>query len=258
MLAAGLKWSSFFVAMGVGGVVIAVALFALLPRQKPENVQDEWVKGAAVGIARVFKNPQTILCGFAAALFFIPTTIFDMIWGVRFLQEAHGFDYRDAVIRSATVPLGWLIGSPLMGFLSDRLGRRKPVIIGAGFGVLACLAWILYASPGVIPPYVAGLATGVFSGAAMLFYTVSKEVNPPELGGTATGAISFQVFIWSAVLGTVFGQIMESASGGGQIVLEHYQTTFQPLLYSMGLAIVLTVLLKETGPGARVPVPAGQ
>ena len=54
----------------------------------------------------VFRNPQSILCGMIAGLLFIPTTIFDMIWGVRFLQEAHGFEYASAVIRSATVPLG--------------------------------------------------------------------------------------------------------------------------------------------------------
>lgn len=57
---------------------------------------------------------------------FIPTTIFDMIWGVRFLQEAHGFGYGEAVIRSATIPVGWIIGCPLLGFISDRIGRRKP------------------------------------------------------------------------------------------------------------------------------------
>ncbi len=41
----------------------------------------------------VFRNPQSILCGVIAGLLFIPTTIFDMVWGVRYLQEAHGFDY---------------------------------------------------------------------------------------------------------------------------------------------------------------------
>jgi MFS family permease len=174
-----------------------------------------------------------------------------MIWGVRFLQEGHGFDYGEAVIRSATVPLGWLIGSPLMGLLSDRLGRRKPVIIAAGCGLLACLAWILYGRLGVVPPYVIGIATGVLSGAAMIFYTISRETNLPELSGTSTGAISFQVFLFSAILSMVFGRIMQNTAGGSQIVLAHYQTTFQPLLYGVCLAIVLTLALKETGPAVH-------
>ena len=35
--------------------------------------------------------------------------------------------------------------------------------------------------------------------------------------------------------------------------LAPYQATFKPLLYEVGLAIVLTLLLEETGPAARRP-----
>jgi hypothetical protein len=33
-----------------------------------------------------------------------------MTWGVRYLQDAQSFDYTEAVIRSAMVPMGWIIG----------------------------------------------------------------------------------------------------------------------------------------------------
>jgi len=45
----------------------------------------------------------------------------------------------------------------------------------------------------------------IASGAAMLPYTVIKEANPPELGGTATGVINFINFTFRALLGPVFG-----------------------------------------------------
>jgi MFS family permease len=249
---AGLTWSAFWIGMGVVGIVIGAALLALLPKAAPPAQGGNWLASAARAMAIVFRNPQSILCGMIAGLLFIPTTIFDMVWGVRFLQEAHGNEYGAAVMRSATVPLGWIIGCPLLGFASDRLGRRKPVIGAGAVVLLGCLAFILYGPAGVLPPYVLGLTAGVASGAAMLPYTVIKEVNPPELGGTATGVVNFLNFTFSALLGPAFGAILNAVSGGASSrTLEHYQTTFEPMLYGVGLAIVLVAFLRETGTAAH-------
>ena len=101
----------------------------------------------------------------------------------------------------------------------------------------------------MLPPYVLGLVAGLASGAAMLPYTVIKEANPPEMSGTATGVINFVNFTFSALLGPVFGRmLMRVAGGAAEMDLGHYQAAFQPMLYGVGLAIVLTLLLKETGP----------
>jgi MFS family permease len=251
LISGGVAWNHFWIGMGVLGLLIGVALFFLIP--------SETAKPAGGGLGEVtrafgvvFKNPQSILCGLIAGLMFIPTTIFDMIWGVRFLQEAHGLDYSEAVMRSATVPFGWIIGCPLLGLLSDRIGQRKPVIAGAAIALLACLAWILYGPPGILPPYVLGLVTGIVSGAAMLPYTVIKEANPPQFAGTATGVVNFINFTFSALLGPVFGWTLQSVSAGAaQMELQHFQTTFRPLLYGVAIAVVLTFLLKETGPAVR-------
>ena len=122
------------------------------------------------------------------------------------------------------------------------------MIVAGGVVLFVCLAWILYGVSGVVPPYVLGLVTGLGSGAAMLPYTVIKEVNPPEASGTATGVVNFINFTFSALLGPVFAGLLLRASGGAESMsLEHYQTSFTPMLYGVGIAIVLTLLLKETG-----------
>jgi MFS family permease len=252
MVASGLTWRAFWIGMGIGGLVISAVLYLLLPSAKPPASDPAWMKKALRAMGLVFRNPQSILCGMIAGLIFIPTTIFDMVWGVRYLQEAHGLDYGSAVMRSATVPIGWIIGCPVLGWLSDRIGRRKPVIAAGGVVLLACLAWILYGPTDVFPPYVVGLTAGLASGAAMVPYTVIKEANPPNVSGTATGVINFLNFTFSALLGPVFGRILVSVSGGASsMTLDHYQMTFTPLMYGVGLAIVLTFLLRETGPAAR-------
>ena len=216
VMGAGVPWSRFWIVMGVLGLVIGALLYVLLPASEAKKTGGAWLPEAARSMRIVFGNPQSILCGAIAGLLFIPTTIFDMIWGVRFLQEARGHEYADAVIRSATVPLGWMIGCPLLGFVSDRLGRRKPVIAGAALVLLGCLGWILYGPAGVLPSYLLGLVAGIASGAAMLPYTVIKEANPPEVSGTATGVVNFVNFTFSALLGPVFGRLLASASGGAE------------------------------------------
>ena len=42
-----------------------------------------------------------------------------------------------------------------------------------------------------------------------------------------------------------------SAGNAEQMELEHYQTAFEPLLYGVVIALVLILILKETGPAAR-------
>ncbi|PWU16477.1 MAG: MFS transporter, partial [Verrucomicrobia bacterium] len=119
----GLPWGRFWIYAGLIGLVLSAAMYLFLPREERQPAP-----GGGRGIASlvgplktVFLNPQSILCGLIAGLLFIPTTIFGMTWGVRFLQEARGREYDQAVWLAATVPAGWMIGCPLLGFISDRL-----------------------------------------------------------------------------------------------------------------------------------------
>jgi len=253
IIQAGSPWNKFWIALGIAGLAIGALLLLLLPKEPTISRGHNWFGSELKACWAVFKNPQSILCGLISGLLFIPTTIFSMIWGVRYLQEAHGFEYASAVLRSTTVPLGWIVGCPLLGFISDRLGRRKPVIIGGALLLMACLALILYGDKNVFPPYVLGFIAGVASGAAMLPYTVIKEANPPQFNGMATGVVNFLNFTFSAVLAPVFGKLLQRISAGAEPMEHgHYQSAFAPLLFGVGLAIVLALFLKETGSSARI------
>jgi MFS family permease len=250
----GVPWDRFWIYAGCLGLVISVVLLILLPKEAPKTS----TSGSAAlstllrSLGKVFRNPQSILCGFISGLLFIPTTILGMTWGVRFLQEARGREYEAAVTLAATIPLGWMIGCPLLGFISDRLGRRKPVIFAGTIMLLAVVAWVLFGNPQILRGHSVGILMGIASGAAMLPYTVIKEANPPEFGGTATGVINFINFTFSALLSPLFGaRLVEMPEGDTRLALAQYQAGFKPLLYGILVALVLTLFLKETGPATR-------
>jgi MFS family permease len=252
----GLPWGQFWICAGLLGLAIAVCLFVFLPKEPPAAARRDGWASVLGALKTVFLNPQSWLCGLISGLLFIPTTILAMTWGVRFLQEARGREYQAAVMLAATVPLGWMIGCPLLGFVSDRLGRRKPVILGGAAALLAVLAWVLYGDPAILRGAPVGILMGMASGAAMLPYSVIKDANPPQLGGSATGVINFINFTFSALLSPVFGsRLVQLSEGNGPLSLEHYQAGFKPLLYGVALAIVLACLLRETGPGHGTRMP---
>src|SRR6201997_5430612 len=153
--------------------------------------------------------------------------------------------YRVVLVRIGGVdskeqfPLGWIIGCPLLGFISDRLGRRKPVIFGGTIMLLAVVTWVLFGNPEILRGHTVGILMGIASDAAMLPYTDIKEHNPPVLCCTVTGVVNFLNFTFSALLGPVFGsRLVEMPEGDASLALAHYQSGFKPLLYGIIAALI--------------------
>ncbi len=247
--------SSYFWTMGVAGLVLAALIQVLVPKEKRGPVPSGWPKSAARAFGAVFRKPQSILCGLIAGLLFLPATLFELGSRVASPQRAAGLDQGAAAWLSPAVLLGWILGAPLLGLISDRMGRRKPVILGGATLLLACAAWTLHGPADAFPPYLLGLIMGVSSGAAMLPYTVIREANPPEYGGTATGVVNFLSMSFTAALGVAAARMV--AHPGSEVALaDSHRKAFMLLLYGSGLAAICTLFLKETGPLAprrRIP-----
>ena len=247
-----IPWQQFWLI--AGAVLLAVAAVVLVVTPAGHDARARPAGGSFLSMFKPYKtvlsNPQSYLCGFTAGLLFLPTTIGDMIWGVPFLRDGMGVAYAEAVNRATMVPLGWVIGCPLLGYAADRIGRRKPVLIGGGLLMLAATLMIVYL-PGVAPPYLLGLLLGIGSGAAMIPYSIIKEVNPDEVKGSATGAINFLVFTLSAVLAPAYGWLLNSLAGGGKLTLAVFQNASAVGVCGIVLAIGMAFFIQETGHKAR-------
>jgi MFS family permease len=250
-----ITWQQFWFFSGVALLVLAAVILVATP--SGHDTRPATTSGSLLSVFKPYKvvlsNPQSYLCGFSAGLLFLPTTIGDMIWGMPFLRDALGIDYTTAVDRVTMVPLGWVIGCPLLGYIADKIGRRKPVLMVGALLMLIALGTEVYL-PHAMPPYLLGLLLGIGSGAAMIPYAIIKEVNPDEVKGSATGAINFLVFTLSALLAPAYGWLLNHLSDGGKLTLGIFQHASAVGMAGIVLAIVLAFFLRETGSTGR-PAP---
>ncbi len=247
------SWREFWIYSGILLVGLAVVLAFVIPRKEIERSAEHHTFASILSpIKLVLENPQSYLCGIVAGLLFLPTTIGDMIWGVRFLQVEGVSNYLVASDRASMVPLGWVIGCPLLGYLADYMGLRKPVLIGGAILMLLASAAIIYL-PYETPAYVGGFLLGLGSGAAMIPYSMIKETNPDKVKGSATGVMNFLVFLFSALLAPVYGAVLVYVSGGAKLTLVDFQEAGVLGVGLIFLAIILAFFLNETGVKARKP-----
>src|SRR4030095_4175267 len=62
LIGQGLSWRTFWIAMGVIGILIGGLLFVLIPKEERPATSGPWFKSTASAFKTVFKNPQSILC----------------------------------------------------------------------------------------------------------------------------------------------------------------------------------------------------
>jgi MFS family permease len=252
LIQADYKWQTVWVFIGVAALIVSVGLILITPRRSA--ALSAAAAGSLLGPYRtVLSNPQSYFCGFVSGLLFAPTTIGAMTWGVAFFETDRHFSYGDAVLAASIVPLGWAFGCPLMGWASDQLRLRKPVLV-AGIVMMAATIAQLTFLPDLLPADLSLFIFGVLSGVAMIPYTIIKEANPDNVKGSATGTINFIVFGVTALVGPVFASLFAKTLSSGNPVT-HFQHASSFWLASIILAGLMTILLRETGSG-RKPVVA--
>lgn len=241
-----LSVASFWLGIGVIVLAVSIMLFLLTPREPRAASTGSGIAGALGTYKIVFSNPQSYLCGLVAGLLFAPTTIADMVWGVRFFQEDKLFSYQSAVFAASMVPLGWVFGCPLLGWLADALHRRK-LALALGVVVMLLCAIQLTFLPATLPPWLTLLIFGVASGSAMIPYTIIKEVNPDSVKGSATGGINFLTFGVTALVGPIFASHFGKTLGISADPAAHFHQAGIFWIGIIAVALVVSMFLRETG-----------
>ncbi|MBE0596927.1 MAG: MFS transporter [Desulfuromonadales bacterium] len=262
LLTGQIGWRACFYLIGICTLVIALLVFRYV-RNRPSDVGLENLvadlapipgasaSGLTTGIRRVVATrafwPIALWFFFAEAIFYG----FSGLWGGPFLMQVYGLSKNATGQILAMTPIGLIIGSPLLIFLSNSVFKaRKPVIILSMVAQIA-LSAPLVLSPGKIPIfglYLICLGIGVFSAAIVCIgFTMTKELFPVQMAGTALGLVNFFPFFSGAFFQPVLGLILQRHPHGiDGFTLPAYQSAFLLLLLAGLCALAAAFCMRET------------
>lgn len=210
-------------------------------------------QGLAEGLKRVLRAPQTYVLGLYSMTMAAPLLSFAGLWGVPYLVQVHGLERGEAALTTSAVLVGWGIGSPLTGWLSDRMGRRRPALIASAVGALVLTAAALYL-PG-LPLFgrqVLLSLVGLMGGGFVLSFATARENAPAWAGGAALGVCNTASMSSGAIFQPLIGWLLDlnwdgrMEAGSRVYSPEAWDLAFLALLACQATALVMALVSTET------------
>lgn len=240
-----------------GLFIILAIIIRLVVKDKPDHshfepLHNEENQTIWKGVRSVLGNPQSWIGGIFAGLLFAPTAAFAELWGNSFLRTTYGLSMETAAFGVGLIFIGWGIGGPLMGWISDKVGKRKPFMFLSAALCCVFLTAALYLHLPKPLLYTCLFLYGITNTGVILAYALVAETNQRRLAGTSLGVAN----MLSIMLGTLFQPLIGwflDVLGGMTIVnnLPQYESgdfqiamTILPLCLLMGF--FLAFFIKET------------
>ena len=183
----------------------------------------------------------------------MPLLAFAGLWGVVYLTQVYGISRPHAGAMTSLFLLSWGLSAPLGGWLSDRMGRRKPLLIGVA--VLGLIVWcvILYVPDVPLGAYYVLLPLAGLGGSAMgITFALIREHNTPFAAGAGAGFLNTGPILCGGLVQPLAGWLLDLGWDGRMrdgvriFSRDMYVDAFVIFPIAAVAALVFAVLLRET------------
>jgi MFS family permease len=208
--------------------------------------------GGTASLADIVANTRTVLREaetwlMGLLLFLVLGVNFTVLglWGVPFVADTYGVSVARASTYLLVGNVGFVLGSPAIGALSDRTGRRTELIVATA-AVFALSYGVLVTVP-PLPVVGAALFCALLAnGGVSLVFTVGKERHEPAVAGTVTGVINSLGYVGAATLPTVMGAVLD-AYWTGEVINGARVYTVAGYRVAFGIATAAALLAVVAG-----------
>lgn len=224
-------------------------------------------KDALIDLKLILVNKQMWINGVYGCLVYLPTTVFAELWGIPYLHHAHHLSMADAAAANSFIFMGFMVGAPIMGWISDQLKRRKlPMFLGA-LCASVIMTVVIYV-PNLSLSTLEGLmfVLGMFYSVQALVFAVGRELSPDEAAGTAVAMTNMLVMLGAMFIQPLIGRLLDLSYSARQVA-EHtigaevhhkllynahdYQWAMSVIPLGILIAAFLTFFLRETHAHAK-------
>ncbi len=204
----------------LAGVALCMSLLAWLTirddvrTEKSTQQSDASHQHVLRDLLSMLMMPQAWINGLFCGLLFGVIAAFGAFWGIPYLMQLYGISLGQAADISSMFFIGTAIGTPAIGWLSDRLGTRRLLMIGWTCVTIILFIVILYLPPASMT-WMYGLMCilGLFSAVYLLPFAVIRDITPTHMRGTAMGYINMMcILIGSPLLQPLVGWLLHSHS----------------------------------------------
>ncbi|WP_199741668.1 MFS transporter [Legionella sp. km535] len=236
-------WRKALLIDGAVGAVLLIWIYCVVqdrPADSPIRTRTTQGDVASSFIKALF-NRQNWLAGLFTSLLNLPIMVLCALWGASYLQVVHHLPDMAASNVVSLIFMGSVIGCPLVGWLSDSQGRRKPLMIA---GAIATLITVIPLFMHVVLSQtllsIIFFALGLFTSAQVISYPLVAESNQPENTGAATGIASVIIMGGGGVGQILFGWLMSHHAGTA--VTEYSVADFQFAMWMFPIAAVAALI----------------
>ncbi|MBA2654676.1 MAG: MFS transporter [Gammaproteobacteria bacterium] len=242
ILVKNFDWQIAMKYIAVPGFMLAILFFLLVKERKFQRKDlNEPRPTLKTQLATVLKCKQTWILSFYSGLAFAPISVFGGLWGVSFLKQAYHLSPTAAASTISFIFVGFAIGCPISGWLSDHLQRRKPLMfIGTSLAIISLSVVLYLPQANATLLSILLLVFGLGASCFFLCFSMVREINSLMVAATVLGFMNTFDSVCEALSEPFIGKMLDFGWDG---TLDHGARIFSLRDYHLSLSILVFYLI---------------